>query len=440
MVQTTLISKRLDKRLLIIILLWAFVFSLFIGGTFFITWKFEDRGTALKDLGDLNSLVLSAVTLPPHALESTVTQLKSITTDLAQNSVFCCYPIHQEFLQFQNLLQSYQTHLQAQSSVQKNEILNPSMLELAQSITQQSASFAQQIDGQNTHHIHLLRAFRWGLVSLIAFSFFLSFKLLKRFFLQPLNALNLGLVQVKRGNLQTRIQLPSSLTEWYTVAQEFNQMTQELEKAREQQYRKEAAILEERNLISQRLHDSVAQSLAFVKMQASALKKESAVVANSPHFALMEKGISHCHEDIRALLQNFRHKIAYDNFPGAILAVLNQYRQLHHLTINETLDIQHISLNEDQQLQIIFILQETLSNTVKHAHASQVWVQAYQEANYFHLNIQDNGCGFDLQQPISGEHIGIAIMRERANNIKAQLTIESAQPHGTSLSLTVPCS
>lgn len=438
MTSTTTTSRRLDKRLLIIILLWAFVFSLFIGITFFITWKFEDRGTALKELGDLNSLVLSATTQPTHQIQNTLTQLKKITNNLAQNSVFCCYPTKEEFLQFQHLLQTYQVHLLEQTSLQNAERNVSRTLEFTQQITQQSAIFAQYIDNQNTHHIHLLRAFRWGLVALIAVSFFLSFRLLKRFFLQPLSALTRGLIQVKEGNLHMHIQLPSNLSEWDTIAQEFNQMTQELEKAREQQYRKEAAILEERNLIAQRLHDSVAQSLAFVKMQASALKKESAVVANSPHFALMEKGISHCHEDIRDLLQNFRHKIAYDNFPGALLSVLNQYRQLHHLNIHDAIEIQQPLLNEDQQLQVIFILQETLSNIVKHAHASQVWVQVYQDTQQFYLHIRDNGQGFDLQQPIGGEHIGLAIMRERAHKIGAHLLIDSTRNQGTTLSLIVP--
>lgn len=441
------VSKHLDKKFLTIILLWAIVFSLFIGSSFFITWKFEDRGTALKELGEINTLVLTMPYQPYHTLTQTFTQLEYILHKLQNNSVFCCQNKTREFQQFQQLLTHYTHYLRnethASTSATPVDIshtttfISPSTL--AQQIVQMSNIFAQQIDTQNTQHIQIMRGFRWGLVALITFSFVLSFKLLKRFFLQPLSALNLGLVQVKKGNLQTRIKLPSNIPEWNAVAQEFNQMTQELEKSRDQQYRKETAILEERNLIAQRLHDSVAQSLAFVKMQASALKQECPTeVANSTHFTLMEKGISHCHEDIRSLLQNFRHKIAYDDFSSALISVLNQYRQLHHLNITESINLQQLKLDEDQQLQIIFILQETLSNIVKHAHATQVWVTTQQTREKFQLTIHDNGHGFDLQQPISGEHIGLAIMKERAKKIKAQLSIQSNQTDGTTLTLCIP--
>jgi two-component system nitrate/nitrite sensor histidine kinase NarX len=93
----------------------------------------------------------------------------------------------------------------------------------------------------------------------------------------------------------------------------------------------------------------------------------------------------------------------------------------------------------EEQLQLLFIVQEALSNIRKHAHADKVLVQV-RDGQDFSLSISDNGVGFDSAAvPASGDsHVGLHIMRERARHINADLAIESGSGAGTTVRLHVP--
>ena len=95
-------------------------------------------------------------------------------------------------------------------------------------------------------------------------------------------------------------------------------------------------------------------------------------------------------------------------------------------------------MNNDEQLQIIFILQESLSNIRKHALARNVTVSIDNRQD-FTLIIRDDGVGFDPAHldTLSGEHVGMGIMRERAQRIHAKLEVSSKPAEGTTVTLTL---
>ncbi|MDP2248719.1 MAG: ATP-binding protein, partial [Nitrosomonadales bacterium] len=86
-------------------------------------------------------------------------------------------------------------------------------------------------------------------------------------------------------------------------------------------------------------------------------------------------------------------------------------------------------------LQVLHILQESLSNIRKHAGATQVDVELLSEGEC-RLTVQDNGKGFDVKQNAGDTHVGIRIMRERAHRMGANFTLESTLGSGTKVSLT----
>ncbi|WP_159991103.1 ATP-binding protein [Pelistega ratti] len=252
---------------------------------------------------------------------------------------------------------------------------------------------------------------------------------------------NVGLLVVNFNtddqNTSHTLQLLKPICDQLAVAQENKHL-------HEQQ--KDYAILSERNLIAQRLHDSIAQSLAFLNMQIQSLKNELSTEASTTyqtHIEMIEKGIQHCHEDIRLLLNNFRAKLNYTNLQEAVKSIIQQYQQRYHFTI----DLQwsdDIHLHKDQQLQVIFILQEALSNIAKHAKASHITIH-FKQQPHFMMEIKDNGIGFELQnntnQPLHyGEHIGLAIMKERSEHIGAKLQITSAKNQGTCIQFSLDSS
>ena len=96
-------------------------------------------------------------------------------------------------------------------------------------------------------------------------------------------------------------------------------------------------------------------------------------------------------------------------------------------------------LNSEQQLQVVFILQESLSNIRKHSQATQVDIR-FDNRQDFVMEIEDNGRGFDiegLKERHSGNHVGLNIMHERAQRIRAHLSLHS-KPGSTRVTLNLP--
>lgn len=204
------------------------------------------------------------------------------------------------------------------------------------------------------------------------------------------------------------------------------------------------AVLEERNLMAQGLHDSIAQSLSFLKIQFQLLHKYPALSNDSrlrQNLSLIQNGLDCCYEDVRELLHNFRTRIDLHGFTEAVEHVVLRHRQQTNVPLSLHMDRVEPSLNEVQQIQILFILQEALSNIRKHAAATEAKI-VIEDSEDFGLNIEDNGCGFDYPYFLQGnthtEHFGLNIMQERAKKIRAHFAIGSMPGKGTRIQLLLP--
>lgn len=205
---------------------------------------------------------------------------------------------------------------------------------------------------------------------------------------------------------------------------------------------RQLAVLQERNLIAQGLHDSIAQTLAFLNLQVQML--ESALQSGSSDLAgenlqFIKSGVQECYEDVRELLLNFRTKIARGDFAEAADELVERFRRQTGIATNiDWIGDQGPPLSSDQQLQCIFILQESLSNIRKHAQADQVNIEI-DNGRDFVMTITDNGRGFDTEhlERLPGNHVGLNIMHERAGRIRAELKLTS-QPGQTRIRLFLP--
>jgi len=205
---------------------------------------------------------------------------------------------------------------------------------------------------------------------------------------------------------------------------------------------RQLAVLQERNLIAQGLHDSIAQTLAFLNLQVQML--ESALQSGSSDLAgenlqFIKSGVQECYEDVRELLLNFRTKIARRDFAEAADELVERFHRQTGIATNiDWIGDQGPPLSSDQQLQCIFILQESLSNIRKHAQADQVNIEI-DNGRDFVMTITDNGRGFDTEhlERLPGNHVGLNIMYERAGRIRAELNLTS-QPGQTRIRLFLP--
>ncbi|PHS26789.1 MAG: histidine kinase [Methylophaga sp.] len=203
---------------------------------------------------------------------------------------------------------------------------------------------------------------------------------------------------------------------------------------------KELAISEERNLLAQELHDSIAQSLAFLNIQVQllqdALRKGEASRIDST-LSQIKEGIQESYDDVRELLVHFRTRIEHGDIDVAIRSALEKFEGQTEIKTHYEFEGNSLSFQPEIILQALHILHECLSNIRKHSKASHVDVQLY-HGSECQLIIHDDGIGFDSNKDAGETHVGLRIMKERTHRINGKLTINSSPEDGTTIYLTLP--
>lgn len=220
-----------------------------------------------------------------------------------------------------------------------------------------------------------------------------------------------------------------------------SQLAVSITNSRLEDERRLLAVLQERNLIAQGLHDSIAQTLTFLNLQVQMLESAHAAGQTEQveeNLRFIKEGVQECYDDVRDLLLNFRTKISHQDFPEAVRNLLDRFRQQTQTEVRATWVNEGADLSREEQLQVIFILQESLSNIRKHAQAKLVEVSLINRRG-FTLSIRDNGIGFDTGRlkENEGSHIGLGIMQERARRIGAKLSVQSQAGQGTEITLHI---
>ena len=211
---------------------------------------------------------------------------------------------------------------------------------------------------------------------------------------------------------------------------------------RDQQY----AVVQERTLMAQGLHDSIAQSLSFLNLQVqllmSGLKDHDEALVNDT-VSQIRTGVQECYEDVRELLLNFRERLHKESFTEALRTAIERFEMQTKLKAEIVSFGRDPGLSDKQQLQVIFIVQEALANIRKHSQATAVRIEI-DFRDDFRVTVMDNGVGIDpeLFAARSKRHVGMNIMRERASKINARVDIEPVNkkvfPHGTAVKLVLP--
>ncbi|RMX09177.1 HAMP domain-containing protein [Allofranklinella schreckenbergeri] len=208
---------------------------------------------------------------------------------------------------------------------------------------------------------------------------------------------------------------------------------------------RELAVVQERSLVAQGLHDSLAQGLNFLNLQLQLLedaKQRHDEQEIDEILPLLRTGVEDSYQDVRELLTNFRSRLKQGDLSEAISDTVERFRR--QSGCQTTLDIQYdkgAPLAPDQQLQVLFVLQEALSNIRKHAQARHVQIRI-DNGRDFTLQVQDDGQGYDPAEVAarSEAHVGLHIMRERAARLNAHIRLESAPGEGARVVLTLPAS
>jgi two-component system nitrate/nitrite sensor histidine kinase NarX len=139
---------------------------------------------------------------------------------------------------------------------------------------------------------------------------------------------------------------------------------------------------------------------------------------------------------VRELLLNFRTRLQDSNLESEMRNVVSKFQR--QTGVHATIEISGdgAQLAPEQQLQVLFILQEALSNVRKHAQASEVKVKVANDRDFV-MTVHDDGAGFDMSKVAQkgDSHVGLRIMHERAERLAAQFSIESSVDQGTTIAL-----
>lgn len=208
---------------------------------------------------------------------------------------------------------------------------------------------------------------------------------------------------------------------------------------KQKQQEQQLILFEERSTIARELHDSLAQSLSYLKIQVSVLDrhlKNSSEDQNEASFEQyieqIKQGLNSVYQQLRDLLTTFRLTIDNDNFDDALHEAANEFAVKGKFDISVKNQIMTLNLSATEQIDLIQIAREALSNISRHAHAKKVEIHlGYDdEDRYIVMSITDDGVG------ISGivdqtQHHGLIIMKERAHNLGGELIVSNHELHGT---------
>ncbi len=198
---------------------------------------------------------------------------------------------------------------------------------------------------------------------------------------------------------------------------------------------------EERKRIAKDLHDGLGGILSSAKLQLKSIEKEIEKIEGLKLFEQAEYLLENASQEVR--------RIAHDMMPDALmnLGLQSAVEDLaDNLNLTEQLNVKTqfylagLILPEKYELMIYRIIQEVLSNTVKHAEATEVIIQLTANVDQLHMTIEDNGKGFDPEQVSSTKHIGIQNIKSRVNYLNGEVNLSSSSSNGTSYDMVFPLS
>lgn len=194
------------------------------------------------------------------------------------------------------------------------------------------------------------------------------------------------------------------------------------------------AVVQERQLLAQGLHDSIAQALSFLNLQVQFLSdaiRTNDVALRDESLSAIRTGVQECYEDVRELLLNFRERLHKEGFIEGVRTVIDRFEGQSRMNARLRVSGRGPQLTPRQKLQVIFIIQEALSNVRKHSHAENVDIRIENDAD-LKVTITDDGVGIDdaLVTERKGQHVGLSIMAERASRIGAFVDVERVSPAG----------
>lgn len=198
-------------------------------------------------------------------------------------------------------------------------------------------------------------------------------------------------------------------------------------------------LAEERAVIARELHDSLAQSLTYLKMQVARLSRlEVAGEQSAFHAEILDElsnGLNSAYRQLRELLTTFRLKLDTPDLATAVRQTVGEFAERLGAPVQLEYELPDRILSPNEEIHILQIIREALANAVKHAQATEVVVHVSFRSPQVQVAILDNGVGLPGgDQPL--QHYGMIIMQDRARTLGGRLTVGNRKHGGVEILLT----
>lgn len=205
----------------------------------------------------------------------------------------------------------------------------------------------------------------------------------------------------------------------------------------------EIAIAQERLRIAHEMHDGLAQVLGYVNTKVQAAEqylRRGRTDDASAQLQQLAVSARQAYGDVREAIVGLRTLPGTDRALAEVLAEFLHHWKEQSGTDTELAIDADLRLQTSVELQLVRIIQESLTNVRKHARATHVHVGVERQRDRLVATIRDDGRGFDPAAVTRGEfpRFGLTTMRERAASIGGTLDVDSIPAHGTTIRFTMP--
>ena len=202
-------------------------------------------------------------------------------------------------------------------------------------------------------------------------------------------------------------------------------------------------LMSERQMMANEVHDSLAQTMAYMKMRIELLRE--ALLQYESGKALkysgdIQQALDEAYASLRELLTQFRNRMDPLGLEHALKELASGYFDRTGIRLEFENRIPDLDLTVDQEVQVFHILQEALSNVARHSGARQATLTLDADDGQYAFTVEDDGRGVFVMgaQPDLRHHFGISIMSERAQRLGGNIEIANRPQGGARLRLMVP--
>ena len=226
-----------------------------------------------------------------------------------------------------------------------------------------------------------------------------------------------------------------------------------LENARLKRENLRIVLTSERQMMAAEIHDSLAQTLAYMKMRMAMLNDaiaDQSLERSAKYAGDVGQALDDAYGHLRELLAQFRSRMDPMGLQHALQGLACGFQERTGIALRYDNRLTDLRLAPEQESQVFHILQEALANVARHSGATEASLTLEAAGDYYTATVEDNGCGgqgfFAIANRVGGfeehpglrDHFGLAIMRERAEKIGGHLEVANLHQGGFRVRLSFP--